>query len=257
MRSEVQVPKAADAIASHLEMLILEGVLRPGERLAGERELAEKLDVSRPTLRAALARLTKRGLLTTSRNGRRVAQFLSPLMDPLASLLADKPQVTDDYFEFRTCFEAEAAGLAAQRATELDQRTITSAIARMHTAHRQDNAEEEANADVEFHMAVYEASHNLVLLHVMRAMSELLRRDVFYNRAQLYAREGVRTLLLAQHEAIGKAIGAGDARQARRAASEHIRFTAQTIHDIRRNRMRMEASLNRVGRADFLAEDAS
>jgi GntR family transcriptional regulator, transcriptional repressor for pyruvate dehydrogenase complex len=47
----IRPEKLGDAIAEHLEKLILEGVLRPGEKLASERDLALKLGVSRPSLR--------------------------------------------------------------------------------------------------------------------------------------------------------------------------------------------------------------
>ena len=76
----------ADTIAAHLERLILEGALRPGEKLASERDLASKLDVSRPSLRDAIDKLAERGLLTATRGGTYVAQFLSPVMKPLANL---------------------------------------------------------------------------------------------------------------------------------------------------------------------------
>ena len=51
MTEPVRPAKLADAIADHLEKLILEGSLRPGERLLAERELALRFDVSRPSLR--------------------------------------------------------------------------------------------------------------------------------------------------------------------------------------------------------------
>lgn len=53
----VKPAKAAEAVARHIEGLILEGSLRPGERLPAERELAERLAVSRPTLREGLRAL--------------------------------------------------------------------------------------------------------------------------------------------------------------------------------------------------------
>ncbi len=63
MLDTVRAPRIADAIADRLESMILEGVLRPGERLLGERELAGRLGVSRPSLREALDMLAGRGLL--------------------------------------------------------------------------------------------------------------------------------------------------------------------------------------------------
>lgn len=249
----IEMPKVSDAVADHLERLILEGVLRPGEKLAGERELAEKLDVSRPTLRDALARLAERGLLRTTRSGTFVAEFLSPLVAPLASLMADKPRVTDDYLEFRRCIEGEAARLAALRATDVDRAAISQCMDRMSKAHGLDDPSEEAHADVELHLLVYEASHNVVLLHVMRALSELLRGNIFFNRQQLYVRPGVREKLLQQHIAIAEAVVGGKPVEARNAAADHVRFTFDTVAEIRRDKERVEASLQRVNRADFLA----
>ena len=54
--------RLADAIVEHIQQLIVEGGLLPGEPLLPERELAAKLEVSRPTLRDALAKLIKVGL---------------------------------------------------------------------------------------------------------------------------------------------------------------------------------------------------
>ena len=253
MRNSVAVPRAADTIAEHIESLILEGVLRPGEKLAAERELAEKLDVSRPTLRTAIAQLADRGLLTTTRDGTRVAQFLSPLMDPLAGLLADKPHIIDDYFEFRSLIEAEVTSLAATRATDVDQAAIKQCIGTLKAAHKANDPKQEARADADFHMAIYEASHNLLFLHIMRAIGELLKRDVFYNREQLFARKGFREILLEQHVAIAEAIRAENPKLASKAAADHIDFTSRTIAEIRRSNERMEASLHRVGRSELLA----
>lgn len=247
-------PKAAEAVADHIERLILEGVLRPGEKLASERELAEKLDVSRPTLRDAIARLAERGLLRTTRSGTTIAAFLAPLLAPLASLMADKPRVTGDYFEFRRCLEGEASRLAALRATEVDREAIAQCAARIKQAHTLDDPSEEATADVELHLLVYEASHNVVLLHVMRALAELLRENIFYNRQQLYERHGVRDKLLQQHLAIAEAVLSGDPVKARDAAAEHIRFTDETVAEIRRDKERVEASLQRINRSDLLAK---
>ncbi len=254
MLNPIRAAKIADAIAARLESMILEGVLRPGERLLGERELAERLGVSRPSLREALEILAARGLLVTGKPGTRVAQFLSPLMKPLAALMHDKPRVTADYFEFRRIQEAYAARFAAQRATELDRGAIRQCIERMTKAHALEDPAEEGEADVDLHLLVYEAAHNVVLLHVMRALADLLRNDIFYNRSQLYLLEGVRDELLQQHLAIGNAVIAGKAKEAEAAGAEHVRFTFETVEEIRRNELRLETSLNRVQRGDLVAD---
>jgi GntR family transcriptional repressor for pyruvate dehydrogenase complex len=253
LSSVVRTPKISAAMAEHIEKLILEGVLRPGEKLAPERELAERLEVSRPSLREALAMLEKRGLLVSSRSGTHVAQFLSPLFRPLATLMQDKPRVTADYFEFRRIQETHAARFAAMRATDVDRQAIQQCAERMEKAHRLEDPTQEATADVELHLLIYEASHNVIVLHVMRALGDLLRNDIFYNRGQLYQREGVRDQLLQQHLALAEAVVAGKAKEAEAAAAEHIRFTFETVEEIRRDSARLETSLSRVNRSDFLA----
>lgn len=244
--------KLADAIADHLERLIREGVLRPGEKLLPERDLALKLDVSRPSLRDALVKLEDRGLLVTERTGTHIAQFLAPIAMPLVSLLQGDPEASFHYLEFRCSIEGAAAGLAAQRATDLDRAAIRSLLDRMRAAHGEDDATEEADVDARLHLAVYESAHNTVMLHIMGMLSEMLRNDVFYNRARLYARAGVRDLLLEQHLAVGEAILAGDAVAAKAAAEAHVTFTLNTLRDIRDEDTRLEASLRRVGRGDLI-----
>lgn len=250
----MRTPKISEAMAEHIEKLILEGVLRPGERLAPERDLAEKLEISRPSLREALEMLEKRGLLVSGRSGTFVAQFLAPLFKPLATLLQDKPRVTADYFEFRRIQESHAARFAATRATEVDRQAIQQCVERMKKAHRLEDPTQEGDADVDLHLLIYEASHNVVLLHVMRALADLLRNNIFYSREQLYLREGVRDQLLEQHLALAQAVIAGKPKDAEAAAAEHIRFTFETVEDIRRDSLRLETSLSRVNRNDLLAE---
>ena len=59
----VQSEKLSGAVVRQVEELILRGILRPGERLPSERELAERLGVSRPSLRDAIGTLQDSGLL--------------------------------------------------------------------------------------------------------------------------------------------------------------------------------------------------
>lgn len=67
--SRIQASRTADDVVHQIESLILEGVLRGGDRLPGERELARQFDISRPILRDALKRLETAGLLTSRHGG--------------------------------------------------------------------------------------------------------------------------------------------------------------------------------------------
>ncbi|MCF4165402.1 FCD domain-containing protein [Zavarzinia compransoris] len=253
MSEEIKPPRLADQIAAHLRELILQGVLRPGDRLAPERELAEKLGVSRPSLRDAVDLLERSGLLVTSRAGTAVASFLAPLSEPIATLFEEDERVTADYFEFRLMMESQAARLAALRATDLDLAAIREQLTVLEAAHAEEDHGGEAAADVDLHMLIYEAAHNVVLLHMMRAIADLLRRGIFYSREQFYGRPGLRDAVMAQHRTIAEAVLARDPDRAEKAAVDHLRFIVGAIEDIRRDEGRRNASRRRVGRGDLIA----
>lgn len=256
-REGIKPAKLADAIADHVERLVFEGVLRPGEKLIPERDLAERLEVSRPSLREALQKLEDKGLLHTTRDGTVVAPLVNTtLTDPLARLLREHPEATFDYLEFRGGVEAMAAYHAALRATDVDREMLRQILERMERSHRIDDPTEEAEADTDLHMAIYDAAHNVVLLHIMRSLADMLRQDVFYNRQMLYARRGVREMLLAQHVGIARAILDGDADKAREAAQTHIDFTSRTLREIAAAEARLEVSLRRIGRGDLVSGTA-
>jgi len=253
MSDRLRTPKLAETIAEHIERLILEGVLRPGEKLASERDLAERLEVSRPSLRDALQILEGRGLLATSRDGTRVTQFLASLTDPLAGLLQSSDRVTADYFEYRASVERTATGLAAVRATDPEREAITECLTEMEAAHEVQDAAREAEADIVLHRLIYGASHNLVILHVMRAFSEMLRRDIFFNRTRLFARAEFRDELLFQHKAIGLAVVAGDKAAAEEASQRHLVYTGASVESFRRDEARVDLAVRRLTRSTLIA----
>jgi GntR family transcriptional repressor for pyruvate dehydrogenase complex len=67
--ARIEHSRTADEVVHQIEILVLEGILRVGDRLPGERELAKQFDVSRPILREALKVLESRGLLNTQHGG--------------------------------------------------------------------------------------------------------------------------------------------------------------------------------------------
>ena len=188
----VQTERLAQSVVQQIELLILRGLLRPGERLPPERDLAERMGVSRPSLREAIADLQGRDL------------------------------------------EGMAAERAARHGSQTDLKVIEAVFARMQVAHDKRNPADEAALDAEFHLAIIEASHNIVMLHMMRAMFGLLKAGVFYNRSQLFRNRTTRDALLVQHRAILDAILARDPVAARAAAEAHMDYVATTLGDLQR-----------------------
>ena len=95
----IEAEKISAAVVKQLEELILRGILRPGERLPAERELAERLEVSRPSLREALADMQGKGLLSTRASaGVYVADSLAAAFAPaLMDLFARHREAVFDY----------------------------------------------------------------------------------------------------------------------------------------------------------------
>lgn len=230
----IQPERAAAAVARLIEAMILEGSLRPGDALLAERDLAARLNVSRPTLRDGLKLLEEKGLLTPAGRGLQIAPLgMQAIGDPLLALLADHGELADDCLEFRDIVESEAAALAARRASDTDLAHIRDCLTRIDAAHDAGDPALEAEVDAALHLAIYEASHNLVLLHIMRALSASLRNDVVQNRNRLFTRPDTREALRAQHHRIGAAILARDPAAAQAAAHDHLDWLRHTTREIR------------------------
>ncbi|MCA1489479.1 FadR/GntR family transcriptional regulator [Sinorhizobium alkalisoli] len=229
--------RTADEVVQQIELLILEGVLRDGDRLPGERELSKRFDVSRPILREALKELETRGLVESRHGGGTfVADVVGQIFSkPLVELIGRHSKATQDYLEFRRELEGLTAELAATRATDFDRDILTSVIERMREAHRSGNFDEELEADIELHNAIGDSAHNIILLHTLRACYRLLTRGIFFHRSTVFGAPGARDRLLSQHEAIYAAIMARDPQAAKSAAQGHIDFVAAAAREAERS----------------------
>tara|TARA_R110002049_G_scaffold44333_2_gene129753 strand:+ start:14311 stop:15081 length:771 start_codon:yes stop_codon:yes gene_type:complete len=224
--------KLSHAVVRQIEELILRGILRPGERLPAERELAERLAVSRPSLRDALSQLQEAGLLAARPGaGVYVADVLGSAFSPaLTDLFARHDEAVFDYLSFRRDMEGLAAERAARLGSDTDLAVIATIFAKMEKAHIAKDADEEGQLDAQFHMAIFEASHNVVMLHMMRSMYDLLRDGVFYNRRVMFKQKTTRSSLLDQHRSIMAALLARDPAAARDAVEMHLDYVGAALH---------------------------
>lgn len=227
----VQPEKISTSVTHQIELLILRGILRPGERLPSERELSERMGISRPSLREAVAELQQKGLLTSKAGaGIYVADVLGGAFSPaLTRLFADHEEAVLDYIGFRRDMEGLAAERAARLASDTDLRVIQAIFDKMLAAHSKRDPADEALLDADFHLSIIEASHNVIMLHMMRSMYDLLRQGVFYNRQLMFRQRSIRDNLLEQHRAINEAIQARDPAAARRAVEDHLSFVENAL----------------------------
>lgn len=257
-------PKLSDVILSHLEQMILEGSMKPGQRLPPERELAVQFEVSRPSVREALQKLEAKGLIIRRQGGGNfVTENLgASYTEPLFELLSRHPEAQRDLLEFRHALEGLAAFHAAQRATEADCQIIESHFDAWVKAHEKADVREEVKADAEFHLAIAEAAHNLALLHTMRAVFSLMAQRMDENLELLYTHEGMREKVLEQHMRLRDAVLGKDPVRARNAAQAHLTFIADTVAQnslakMRRSRAqrRLEGLGQQPGRPEWRADE--
>jgi len=228
---KVQPEKLSTSVIRQIELLILRGILRPGERLPSERELADRLGVSRPSLREAVAELQDRGLLASrAGSGIFVADVLgSAFSESLVKLFSSHDEAVFDYVDFRRDMEGLAAERAAKYGSETDLKVVQTIYNKMVAAHAKRNPADEAMLDADFHLAIIEASHNVVMLHMMRSMYQLLREGVFYNRTMMFRQRTTRDDLLDQHRAINEALQSRNPEGARKAVEAHMDYVRQSL----------------------------
>ncbi|MEG3135235.1 pyruvate dehydrogenase complex transcriptional repressor PdhR [Rouxiella sp. T17] len=246
--SKIRQPKLSDAIEKQLESLILEGTLRPGEKLLPERELAKQFDVSRPSLREAIQRLEGKGLLLRRQGGGTFVQnnLWQSFSDPLAELLSDHPESQFDLLETRHALEGIAAYYAALRGTEEDLQRIRDCHLVIQTAQDSGDLDAEADAVMQYQVAVTEATHNMVLLHLLRCMGPMLEKNVRQNFELLYSRREMLPLVSNHRAGIFAAIVAREPEKAREASHRHLAFIEEVLLDLSREHSRRDRSLRRL-----------
>ncbi len=245
---QIKPPKLADVIAKQLERMILEGSLPPGQRLPAERELAKQFDVSRPSLREAIQKLEAKGLVVRKQGGGTYVQqkLREALTDPLFNLLSNHDESQLDLLEFRHAVEGISAYYAALRGTEADLEKIQACYQVIEQAQQDGDTQGEAKAVLRFYEAITEASHNLVLFHLIRGLSPLLEKNIMDNFQVLYSRPSVAEKIRHHRVLMLQAILDGKPDDAREASHKHLAFIEETLLQIEREVSRVERSNRRL-----------
>jgi GntR family transcriptional repressor for pyruvate dehydrogenase complex len=252
MPNKLQVPRISDAIASTLERRILEGSLKPGDRLPPERELAAELGVSRPSLREAIQKLASKGMVQSRQGGGTyITEALeSAFFDPWADMMLSHPNLREDMLEFRRMLEGQAAEWAAERATDADLQRLEQTYSALMNAFDDENTEHRSEADIAFHQAIGDAAHNVLLGHLSSALLRLMHDNIRLNLGELKTVPAASRLLVSQHSAIYNAVKERKPQAARSAAETHIDFVRETLAQTLRSVARRETAERRLN-TDF------
>ena len=247
--------RVADQVVEKLLALVQASGVQPGQRLPAERQLAAELGVSRTSVREAIQKLTSQGVLAARRGdgtylqepapAAEPADWLKDAMRPLAGLMESDSHYRYDVLETRHALETSTAWLAAQRATPQDKDHIQRCFEVMIQHQQSGHAELAARADAQFHLAIAEASHNLVLVQVMHSLFTVVLSTVERNRHDMFRLSAPQTLqeLTVQHQSLMQSILDGDPQRARECIGEHLEHVRTTIQRLDEDRARRERSM--------------
>ena len=246
MSLKIKAAKLSDVILQQLENMILEGSLAPGEKLPPERELAKQFEVSRPSLREAIQKLEAKGLVTRRQGGGTFVknQLEEGLTDPLFDLISKHPESQFDLLEFRHALEGIAAYYAALRGTSTDFTKVKQSFDKI--AQVNNDLKLKAKAINAFHFSVAEASHNVVLLHLVRGMQALLEQNVLQNLTVLLKKPDISNQLAQHRRLLMDAVIEGNPEQARLASNAHLAFIEEALLEAGKEHSRIERSLRRT-----------
>lgn len=215
-------------IIEQIKALVRSNQYRPSSRLPSERDLAEQLGVSRPSVREALRTLAIMGVLETQHgSGTRVSDSSANVLKaPFEFLMLLEQPTIFELYETRELIEVYLAGRAAERRTPDDLAAIECALADM----RQGISDPASMTDpnVRFHQAVAAAAHNPVLERIMSCIHDGIRACIEATRP------GVRDWIVSYeiHEQIFDAIRRQNPADARRAMTIHMAMAVDELQRV-------------------------
>jgi GntR family transcriptional repressor for pyruvate dehydrogenase complex len=176
MYQEIQYGRLYEQIVEQIELRILSGELNPGDKLPPERELAKQFGVSRTAVREAMKALSLKGMIVVHPGrGTFVTDYTSTTVRHSIDLLVKigKTDGVSALVEVREILEPEIAALAAIRANEEDLTIMQEAIDAMDEAI--DNPDNYIEADLDFHLALAQATNNALIPVLIDSLVDLLR----------------------------------------------------------------------------------
>jgi len=218
----IQTKKIYEEVEDSLMNMIKTGELQPGDRLDSVEQLAEIFAVSRSAVREALSGMRAMGLVVMRQGeGTFVTKFDAANFSlPITASLLMKKEDIKELYEVRKILEVGTVASAATYHEIEDLVAILDAIEEMRNAEA--NGEIGEGADLRFHMAIANASHNKILMNLMRSVSEIMTNVLRETRAVLIYSEKKTVSLIEEHERIYEAIQARQPEQAQRHMLDHL-----------------------------------
>lgn len=233
MFKPIKVRKISEEIVDQIKGAILEGKLRPGDKIPPERELINQLGVSRISIREALKTLESMGFIDIRQgNGSFVRSVVTDrVKDPLNIMIRENVEKFFELAEVRKELEAWSAYHAAQRATESEIEALGRNTREMEKYFREEKTPP-PKVDADFHLTISQSSHNTIHSHLVFTIYDVfseyftfLIENICFNRKFYQA-------IYDQHVNIYKAISERNAVESREKILEHLNFVEAELKNI-------------------------
>ena len=225
--SSVKPKKIPDIVYKQLVSLITNGHFKPGEKPPSERNMALELEVSRQSIREAINRAKIEGLLEVRQGGGTfvISSLKGNLKPPLSILLEEQAEKILEFLEMRKVIEGWCAEKASSSAKAEDLEKMHQILGRMEKAKLSGPMWEKA--DLSFHSAIAEATHNVIAMHVMEGLKDSFHS--YFRLKKFTTKPEKRDVLLTQHRDVLEAIRGKRPREARKKMLAHLDYVEKII----------------------------
>ncbi|WP_040215204.1 FadR/GntR family transcriptional regulator [Clostridium polynesiense] len=221
MFKPIKNARVYEQVVEQIKLLIFKGIIKKGDKLPTERELAEQLQVSRTSVREALRALEVIGLIESRQGaGNYIREsFNGSLFEPLSTLFILDNGKAEDILEFRELLELQTVVLASERIDSEEAEEMKSILVALKASQ---DEEESILLDKKFHYYIAKASKNILILNILEVISQLIDEFIRDSRNKIYKAQKTWSNLNIHHEKILEALINGDSHQAFSAMKGHF-----------------------------------
>ena len=230
MFKQIKVRHISEEVFDQIKSAILEGKVKPGEKLPTERELMKALGVSRLPIREALKLLANIGLVETRQGGGSYVRSLlaDRVRDPLNYIMKDNVERVFELLEVRKEIETGAAYYAAKRASSKEIEGLRRIIEETKTYCDREKTPP-TRLDADLHLAIAQSSHNTIRAHLTHTIYDVFSEYLSFLIENVCFNKEYQQSVYDQHLKIYDAIARGDGEAARLASMEHLAFIEEGL----------------------------
>ncbi|QGQ44380.1 FadR/GntR family transcriptional regulator [Metabacillus sediminilitoris] len=218
----IKKDRASKIVIEQIKNAVQKGEFSPGDKLPPERDLAKQFSLSRGVVREAISVLESKGVVEVKPG---IGVFLvtneqEEVFQLLNALLENEDSSLIELLELRQSIESQAAYYAAERRSKKELDKIKAALDKLESCFEKGRVA--AEEDFEFHMAVAEASHNSMMVHTLRLISDYIINGLYESRTDALMIPGQDEIAMDEHKRIYAAIKDMDPVRAHKEMITHL-----------------------------------